>query len=59
MDFDFYDDGDEPFDTFDPETQIKLEDARKLSAKYNVGDFVQVEIIDAFDYDLVGREVEE
>ncbi len=44
VDFDFYDDGDEPFDTFDPETQIKLEDARKLSAKYNVGDFVQVEI---------------
>ena len=25
----------------------------------NPGDFVQVEIIDAFDYDLVGREVEE
>lgn len=25
----------------------------------NSGDFVQVEIIDAFDYDLVGREVEE
>ncbi|MBE6623196.1 MAG: transcription termination/antitermination protein NusA [Ruminococcaceae bacterium] len=44
VDFDFYDDGDEPFDTFDPETQIKLEDARKLSSKYNVGDFVQVEI---------------
>lgn len=44
VDFDFYDDGDEPFDTFNPETQIKLEDARKLSIKYNVGDFVQVEI---------------
>lgn len=44
VDFDFYDDGDEPFDTFDPETQIKLEDARKLKASYNVGDFVQIEI---------------
>ena len=44
VDFDFYDDGDEPFDTFDPETQIKLEDARKIKASYEVGDFVQVEI---------------
>lgn len=44
VDFDFYDDGDEPFDTFDPETQIKLEDARKLKPTYNVGDFVQIEI---------------
>ncbi len=44
VDFDFYDDGDEPFDTFNPETQIKLEDARKISKKYNVGDFVQIEI---------------
>lgn len=44
VDFDFYDDGDEPFDTFNPETQIKLEDARKISAAYNVGDFVQIEV---------------
>ena len=44
VDFDFYDDGDEPFDTFNPETQIKLEDARKINANYNVGDFVQIEI---------------
>lgn len=44
VDFDFYNDGDEPFDTFDPTTQIKLEDARKLKADYQVGDFVQVEI---------------
>jgi len=44
VDFDFYDDGDEPFDTFNPDTQIKLDDARKIKASYNVGDFVQIEI---------------
>lgn len=44
VDFDFYDDGDEPFDTFNPETQIKLEDARQIKKTYKVGDFVQVEI---------------
>ncbi len=42
--FDFYDDGDEPFDTFDPNTQIKLEDAQKIKKSYKVGDFVQIEI---------------
>ena len=53
VDFDFYDDGDEPFDTFNPETQIKLEDARKINANYNVGDFVQIEILFAqFKTDL-------
>ena len=44
VDFDFYDDGDEPFDTFNPNTQIKLEDARKIKKSYKVGDFVQIEI---------------
>ena len=44
VDFDFYDDGDEPFDTFNPDTQIKLDDARKIKASYNAGDFVQIEI---------------
>ena len=44
VDFDFYDDGDEPFDTFNPETQIKLEDARQIKKTYKVGDFVQIEI---------------
>ncbi len=44
VDFDFYDDGDEPFDTFNPETQIKLEDALLIKKTYKVGDFVQIEI---------------
>ena len=42
------------YDAPDVDNGVLFTSSRQL----NPGDFVQVEIIDAFDYDLVGREVE-
>ena len=43
------------YDAPDVDNGVLFTSSRQLEP----GDFVQVEIIDAFDYDLVGREVEE
>lgn len=42
LDFDFYEEQEPP--VFNPETQISLEDARKIKASYKLGDVVQIEI---------------